>query len=79
MKCIAVMAGHPPFPDESQFRKVKGIQCVDGCRTHYWVYVPPRVPVGAIDDIRYRVRHLCRDEHHPNHPTHFEVEIPNVG
>jgi hypothetical protein len=74
MKCIAVMAGQDTAPDENLFKQIKGIQCVEGCQAHYWLYVPPDMPVGSIEEIRVRARAICRDFHHPLHPTRFELE-----
>jgi len=70
----ARVAGHKNHADD--FTEVKGIQCVEGCREQYRVYLPVSVPAGDIELCRRIAKKKLREELHPNHSSQFLFSIP---
>ncbi len=79
MNGIAVKAGSRPHQfGFDEFDEITGIECIENCGVHYWLYMPTElVNPENIEAFRYHARTVCRDEHHPAHihPERFEIRI----
>jgi hypothetical protein len=72
MKCIARKASLRG-PDEEEFRRDGGFQCIDSCRLGYKFYAPRSLALDLSEHYRKVARQSLRADH-PNHRDEIPVE-----
>jgi len=75
MNSLAILSGHPPFPNPQEFRRAKtyGFWC-ELCSAAYILFVPQGFSFEQAEACQKIGRGVCTEEH-PSHSERFEIPI----